>query len=97
MVLLLSVFVSRCLLLFYLTCASTCCVYCAIDFDEKCSQEDLWDVDMSVYYDPGTYTCRLVTLTTGGHADTCIATTTDYFRLVQRCYTPCHNSCLHCV
>lgn len=23
------------------------------DFDEKCSQEDDWDVDMSVYYDPG--------------------------------------------
>ncbi len=24
-----------------------------LDFDEKCSQEDDWDVDMSVYYDHG--------------------------------------------
>ena len=23
------------------------------DFDEKCSQEDDWDVDMSVYYEQG--------------------------------------------
>lgn len=23
------------------------------DFDEKCSKEDDWDVDMGVYYDPG--------------------------------------------
>lgn len=27
------------------------------DFDEKCSQEDDWDVDMSVYYEQGERTC----------------------------------------
>lgn len=31
------------------------CFVCA-DFDEKCSKEDDWDVDMSGYYDSGRLT-----------------------------------------
>lgn len=29
------------------------CFHAYTDFDEKCSQEDDWDVDMSVYYEQG--------------------------------------------
>ena len=36
-----------------MSCCLTLYFNSLIDFDEKCSQEDHWDVDMSVYYDPG--------------------------------------------
>ena len=32
------------------------CVCVCLDFDEKCSKEDDWDVDMAGYYDYGRYT-----------------------------------------
>lgn len=35
------------------------CVYIT-DFDERCSKEDHWDVDMSVYYDPGEFMLMVV-------------------------------------
>ena len=40
------------ILLFVYVCLS--CTSCT-DFDEKCSKEDDWDVDMGVYYDPGVW------------------------------------------
>lgn len=30
-----------------------CTIHVTVDFDEKCSKEDDWDVDMSAYYDYG--------------------------------------------
>ena len=30
-----------------------CSINFAADFDEQCSKEDDWDVDTTLYYDPG--------------------------------------------
>lgn len=34
-------------------CIDITFLYAHADFDEKCSKEDDWDVDMSAYYDYG--------------------------------------------
>lgn len=45
------------------------CIYSLTDFDEKCSKEDDWDVDMGVYYDPGEQVTSLTVTGSGLQSD----------------------------